>query len=56
VVKPQEFVSLSVIHGDKEILSKKLRFVNPANMVEFYADIPSEVFKSSKGLEVRLDG
>ena len=39
---------------DKDFYKKKLRFVNPANMVEFQTDIPEDIMKI-KSLEVTID-
>ena len=47
---PCESPTLRVVSGDEEILKKKLRFANPANMVEFDAAISAD-----KDLEVSLD-
>jgi NADPH-dependent 2,4-dienoyl-CoA reductase/sulfur reductase-like enzyme len=50
VEKPCELPTLRVVSDGKEILKKKLRFANPANMVEFDAVVPA-----NKDLEVLLD-
>jgi len=56
VEKPCESPILRLVSGDKEILKKKLRWANPANMVEFDAVISAETIKSDTALEVLLDG
>jgi len=43
-----------VVAGDKEILKKKLAWVNPANMIGVDVDIPHEVLTSTQNLEVML--
>ncbi|UCF12532.1 MAG: FAD-dependent oxidoreductase [Thermoplasmatales archaeon] len=53
--KPQEKSILWIIENDKIILRKKLRFVNPANMVKLVIEIPPEVVKSGHKLEVIID-
>ena len=56
VIKPKEASTLFMINKKKIIFKKKLRFINPANMIEFNVDIPEDVIKSSKKLEVTIDG
>ena len=56
VEKPRESSTLRVIAGDKEILKKRLPWVNPANMIGVDVNIPDEVIASRKSLEVRIDG
>jgi NADPH-dependent 2,4-dienoyl-CoA reductase/sulfur reductase-like enzyme len=56
VVKPREFVTLKVLDADKVFYKKKLRYVNPASMIEMDIDIPRATLKSSKSLEVIIDG
>lgn len=55
VKKPSKSVTLKINSEGKEIFSKKLRYVNPANMVEFETQITSEIFKTASELEVSLD-
>jgi NADPH-dependent 2,4-dienoyl-CoA reductase/sulfur reductase-like enzyme len=55
VKKPQESVTLKIKAGEKEIYKKKLRYVNPANMIEITADIPDKIIKNTEHLEVTLD-
>ena len=55
VEKPCETPTLRVISGEVELFKKKLRWANPANMVEFDVELPSEVLASVKKLEVKLD-
>ena len=51
VERPCESPTLRVVSDGKEIMKKKLRFANPANMVEF--DV---VISANEDLEVLLDG
>ena len=44
-----------MIEGDKELLKKKLPWVNPANMIEFDINISTEQRKANDNLEVLLD-
>ena len=53
--KPREASTLRVIANDKEILKKKLPWVNPANMIKADVDIPFEVVKSDQSLEVIIN-
>ena len=55
VEKPGETSTLRVIENGKELLKKKLPWVNPANMIKVDVDIPSEVMKSGQSLEVTID-
>ena len=54
--KPKESSTLLITAKKKIIFKKKLNFINPANMIEFYADIPTDVIKSSQNLEVTING
>ena len=54
-LKPRESVTLRVKADKKEIFKKKLRWVNPANMVEFNLEINDNLLKSGKNLEVSID-
>ena len=55
VKKPCQSVTLK-INTDKNVLfEKKLRYVNPANMVEFDTHISAELFETADELEVVLD-
>ena len=56
VTQPGESVFLSVVSGDKEIYSKKLRFVNPANMIDFEMNVDEDILRSSRSLEVSVHG
>ena len=53
--KPREASTLRLIAKDKEILKKKLPWVNPANMIKADVDIPFEVVKSGQSLEVIIN-
>ncbi|EMR75624.1 hypothetical protein MBGDF03_01000 [Thermoplasmatales archaeon SCGC AB-540-F20] len=53
--KPRKKSTLRVITNGKELLKKKLPWVNPANMIKVDVDISSEVVKSGQGLEVMID-
>ena len=55
VKKPQKSSILKFISGKKEFFKKKLPWVNPANMIVVDVDIPDDIFKSTKNLEVKLD-
>jgi len=55
VEKPGESSVLHVVAGDKEILKKRLAWVNPANMIGVDVDIPHGVMTSIQNLEVMLD-
>jgi len=55
VEKPGEASVLHVITGKKEILKKRLEWVNPTNMIRVDVDVPSKEIKSSRKLEVNLD-
>ena len=54
VKKPSNSVTLKIKSQGNEIFSKKLRYVNPANMVEFDTLISPEIFKNTSELEVYL--
>ena len=55
VQKPKESSKLFVSADGEEIFSKKLPWVNPANMIFFDVNIPSNVFDKGQDLEVYLD-
>lgn len=55
VEKPRKTSTLRIIANDKELLKKKVPWVNPANMIKVDVDIPSEVIKSGQNLEVMID-
>ena len=55
VEKPKEASILRVTSDGKEIFKKKLPWINPANMVEFSFNVPSDIVNSEKNLEVTLD-
>jgi len=56
VTQPGESVFLSVVSDDKEIYSKKLRFVNPANMIDFEMNVDKALLRSGSYLEVSVHG
>jgi len=56
VTQPRESVFLSVVSDDKEIYSKKLRFVNPANMIDFEMNVDKALLRSGSYLEVSVHG
>jgi len=56
VEKPAEKSTLCITSRDKEIFKKKLQWINPANIVEFNVDIPTDLIISPGKLEVKLDG
>jgi len=56
VEKPMQNVTFYVKSGGDEIFKKKLRWVNPANMVEINVDISDKMINSKKDLEVSIDG
>ena len=56
VKKPKESVVIKINAGDKEVYSKKLRYVNPANMIEINVDISDGLVKLKENLEVTVDG
>jgi hypothetical protein len=49
-------VTLTIKSKKKEILKKKLQWVNPANMVEIKVNISDELLKSKNTLEVAING
>jgi NADPH-dependent 2,4-dienoyl-CoA reductase/sulfur reductase-like enzyme len=55
VEKPQELSMLRVIAADKELLKKRLPWVNPANMIEIDVNIPADTVAFTQSLEVALD-
>jgi len=54
VEKPMQNVTFCVEAGSSEIFKEKLRFVNPANMVEVDVEISEELINSKKDLEVSI--
>jgi len=56
VEKPKENTMLYIFAGEKELLKKKMRWVNPANMVRIEVDISAEIIASAQSLEVTIDG
>lgn len=56
VIQPAESVFLNVKSGDKEIHSRKLRFVNPTNMIDFEMNVDEDLLRSGKSLEVSVHG
>jgi len=54
-IKPNQSVNLRVNADGKEILKKKQRWVNPANMIEVDLEITDKIFKSTGSLEIFLD-
>lgn len=56
VTQPRESVFLSVVSNDKEIYSKKLRFVNPANMIDFEMNVGKALLRSGSSLGVSVHG
>jgi len=55
VQDPSQSVTLKINANGTEVFKKKLRYVNPANMVEFDTLISPEIFKKASELEVFLD-
>jgi NADPH-dependent 2,4-dienoyl-CoA reductase/sulfur reductase-like enzyme len=55
VTKPGQSVNLKIIADGKQILKKKQRWVNPANMIELDLEITNKIFKFTSYLEVFLD-
>lgn len=53
--KPKENTILRVLAGEKELLRKKLPWVNPANMTRVEVDISAETIASTQTLEVTID-
>ncbi|EMR73671.1 thioredoxin reductase [Thermoplasmatales archaeon SCGC AB-539-N05] len=53
--QPRGASVLHVTGQDDELLRKKLRFVNPADMICVEVNIPSEIMKTTKTLEVSVD-
>ena len=54
VEKPKESTTLKILSKEKTIFKKKLPWVNPANMITIPVNIPDEIFKKTKNLEVKL--
>jgi NADPH-dependent 2,4-dienoyl-CoA reductase/sulfur reductase-like enzyme len=55
VDKPMQNVTFNVKAGSNVIFKKKLRWVNPANMVEMNVDVSDKVLKSKSNLEVSIN-
>jgi len=55
VKKPQENTTLRISAGKNELLRKKMRWVNPANMVRINLDISKETITSGQAVEVTID-
>ena len=55
VKKPNQTVTLKINAGGNEFFSKKLKYVNPANMVEFETFISKDIFENTNEMEVFLD-
>ena len=53
--RPGETSVLKVVTGTKEILKKKLLWVNPANMISIDFDVSPEIMSSSHTIEVIID-
>jgi len=53
--KPGKVSTLYVIANGKELLKKKLPWVNPANMIKVDVDIPSKIVKSGQSLKVKIN-
>jgi len=56
VEKPGESTRLHIVSNGNEIYSKKLPWVNPANMVCIDVDITDEILEEGQDLEVYLNG
>ncbi len=56
VERPKENIILRVLAGEKELLRKKMRWVNPANMIRIEVDISAEIIASAQSMEVTIDG
>ena len=54
VKKPQKNVILKATSKDKEIITKKQRFVNPANMISFSVPISEKMLDEAKVVEVAV--
>lgn len=55
VQKPRQSVTLKIKAKGNELFSKKLRYANPANMIEFDMLFSPEIFENAYELEVFLD-
>lgn len=55
VEKPKENVIFKVLSGEQTIFQKKIRWVNPANMLRVDFEITNDIIKSCKSLEVSID-
>ena len=56
VTQPGESVFLNVTSNGKKIYRKKLRFVNPANMIDFEMNVDKTLLRSNRSLEVSVHG
>jgi hypothetical protein len=56
VIKPKQSVLFRLKADGKEIFHKKLRWVNPSNMVEVGVEISNDIIDSLDCLEASLDG
>ncbi|RLF33402.1 MAG: oxidoreductase [Thermoplasmata archaeon] len=56
VTQPGESVFLNVTSNGKKIYRKKLRFVNPANMINFEMNVDKTLLRSNRSLEVSVHG
>ena len=54
VAKPQENVKLIVKNKDSTLFEKKLRYVNPANMIKFDLNISEKIISSNDFVEVSI--
>ena len=55
VERPKENTVLRIHAGKKELFKKKMRWVNPANMIRIEVDISAEIIASAQSLEVTID-
>ena len=55
VEKPCGPANILVMTNGKELLKKKVRWANPANMIRIDVNVSEEVIKSGKTVEVSLD-
>lgn len=53
--KPYDASTIYVKSNGQEFFKKELRFVSPADMIQIKIDIPFEIIKSSRTLEVSID-
>jgi NADPH-dependent 2,4-dienoyl-CoA reductase/sulfur reductase-like enzyme len=52
--KPSGVAHVNITAGNKTILKKRLRFVNPANMITIDSTISNEILRSNDDLEVSI--